>query len=182
MFHVLNLKNLNIKCCFTRFNKLIYLTTKQQQQQLYDIEYKESINNPEEFWLKKSNLIEWFKRPEKILDRSNSPFDKWFVNGQLNAAYNCLDVHVNNGHGDQIAIIHDSPVTNTIKNISYKQLHEEVARFSGVLSSLGVKKGDVVLIYMPMIPQAIVAMLATVRLGYYSCFFEIFNYIFRKTD
>lgn len=145
-------------------------TTTFVRQKTFDTEYSESIKNPEEFWFKKSNLIEWFKRPEKILDRSNTPFDRWFVNGQLNASYNCLDVHVNNGYGDQIAIIHDSPVTDSIKKISYKSLHEDVSKFAGVLSSLGVKKNDVVLIYMPMVPEAIVAMLASARLG--CCLFK----------
>lgn len=88
-----------------------------------------------------------------------------YCNGELNASYNCVDVHVKNGLGNQNAIIHDSPLTNTIEHITYKELQEEVSLFAGVLSAQGVKKGDRVLIYMPMIPQAIVAMLATVRLG-----------------
>ena len=88
-----------------------------------------------------------------------------YCNGELNASYNCADLHVKNGLGDEYAIIHDSPLTNTVEKITYKKLMEEVALFAGVLSEQGVKKGDRVLIYMPMIPQAIIAMLASVRLG-----------------
>ena len=155
--------NLKLKYFITKINKRCIKT--KESQKLFDIEYNESIINPKEFWFKKLNSIEWFKRPEKILDNSKSPFDRWFVNGMVNASYNCLDVHVKNGHGHQLAIIHDSPVTNSIKKISYKELHEDVSKFAGALSKLGVKKNDVVLIYMPMVPEAIVAMLATVRLG-----------------
>jgi hypothetical protein len=97
------------------------------RRQLFDKEYEESIKNPERFWAEKSKLIEWYKKPEKILDNTNSPFEKWFVNGETNAAYNCVDVHVKNGFGDQVAIIHDSPVTNTITKITYKELYEEVS-------------------------------------------------------
>ena len=143
--------NLNLKP-FVRKSSKRHITVKTSQQ-LFDIEYNESIKNPEEFWFKKLNSIEWFKTPEKILDNSNSPFNKWFVNGSVNASYNCLDVHIKNGHGNQIAIIHDSPVTNSVKKITYKELHEDVIKFAGVLSGLGVKKDDVVLIYMPMVPN-----------------------------
>ena len=105
--------NLKLKYFITKINKRCIET--KESQKLFDIEYNESIINPKEFWFKKLNSIEWFKRPEKILDNSKSPFDRWFVNGMVNASYNCLDVHVKNGHGHQLAIIHDSPVTNSIK-------------------------------------------------------------------
>jgi len=87
--------------------------------------------------------------------------DERFYDGKLNATYNCLDIHVKNGHGDQIALIHDSPMTNTIEKISYKQILKDVSHFAGALVKHGVQKGDRVLIYMPMIPQAVVAMLAS---------------------
>lgn len=136
-----------------------------RQQSNYQKEYDLSINKPEEYWAAKTDILEWFKKPTKIYDPNVSPFQKWYCNGELNASYNCADIHVKNGLGDEYAIIHDSPLTNTIEKITYKKLTEEVALFAGVLSQQGVKKGDRVLIYMPMIPQAIIAMLASVRLG-----------------
>lgn len=128
-------------------------------------EYNQSVNEPEKFWSKKVDHLEWYKRPTQILDKTRPPYYKWYLNGQLNAAHNCIDRHVNNGIGDRVALIHDSPVTNSITKITYKQLLDEVSRFSGVLAKHGIQKGDRVLIYMPMVPQAVVAMLATVRLG-----------------
>ena len=175
------LRSYSFKVCLNAISKRFLSISSiklKSARQLFDNEYEESLKNPERFWAKKAKLIEWYKKPEKILDNTNSPFEKWFVNGELNASYNCLDVHVKNGFGSQIAIIHDSPVTNTISKISYKDLHEEVAKFAGVLRKLGVEKGDTVLIYMPMIPQAVVAMLAIVRLGLFDLTNtrSIFNY------
>ena len=95
----------------------------------FDEQYKLSLQDPEKFWGQKVDSIEWFKKPTKILDKNVSPFEKWFTNGQLNASYNCLDVHVKNGFGEQDAIIHDSPLTDTIKKITYKKLLEEVFLF-----------------------------------------------------
>ena len=127
----------------------------------YEREYRASIDEPAAFWQSKVNSIEWYAKPTQTLDSSQTPFDKWFVGGSLNAAHNCLDVHVASGHGAQAAIVHDSPVTSTLDTWTYKRLHDEVARFAGVLVNNGVRGGDRVLIYMPMIPQTIVAMLAS---------------------
>jgi propionyl-CoA synthetase len=134
-------------------------------RRLYEAVYRRSIDKPEEFWGEAAEDLVWFKRWDKVLDNSESPFTKWFVGGELNTCYNCIDRHVERGFGSQPAIIHDSPVTNTVRTITYKQLLSEVAQFASVLSTRGVEKGDRVLIYMPMIPEAIVAMLACARIG-----------------
>ncbi|TKB28144.1 propionyl-CoA synthetase [Desulfopila sp. IMCC35006] len=131
----------------------------------FDEVFQRSVENPEQFWAEAAKDITWYKEPEKILDSSNAPFYKWFPGGKMNTCYNAVDRHVENGRADQTAIIYDSPVTNTIKKISYKELQGMVATFAGGLASLGVAKGDTVVIYMPMIPEAAVAMLACARLG-----------------
>ncbi len=131
----------------------------------FDAVFQQSIDNPEKFWGEAAKSITWFKQPEKVLDRSNAPFYKWFPGGKMNTCYNAIDRHVENGRADQVAIIYDSPVTNTITKITYKELQTKVATFAGGLASLGVGKGDTVVIYMPMIPEAAVAMLACARLG-----------------
>ncbi|XP_044742144.1 acyl-CoA synthetase short-chain family member 3, mitochondrial [Chrysoperla carnea] len=133
--------------------------------EIYDETFRRSIQNPDEFWGEIAKEVVWTKKWDKVLDNSNEPFTKWFVGGELNACYNCLDRHVENGKGDKIALIHDSPLTGTIRRMSYSELLTKVQLLSGVLASYGVKKGDRVLIYMPLIPEAIVSMLATVRLG-----------------
>ncbi|MDC1086043.1 propionyl-CoA synthetase [Alphaproteobacteria bacterium] len=117
------------------------------------------------FWQKQSEGIDWEKKPQKILDDSNLPFYKWFPDGRLNTCYNAIDRHVLSGKGNQTAIIYDSPVTKIKKKISYKQLQGQIIQFSGALKKLGVSKGDRVIIYMPMIPEAIIAMLACARIG-----------------
>jgi len=131
----------------------------------YEAEFRRSIENPEEFWAEAAKNITWYKECDKVLDSSKPPFYRWFVGGKMNTCYNAVDRHVENGRGDQTAIIYDSPVTNTIKHITYKELQEKVSTFAGGLASLGVTKGDTVVIYMPMIPEAAVAMLACARLG-----------------
>ncbi|MCX7680122.1 MAG: propionyl-CoA synthetase [Spirochaetes bacterium] len=131
----------------------------------YQKAYDESITNPEQFWGKAAEEIHWFKKPTKILDDSNKPFYRWFVGGEINTCYNALDRHVETGRGDQVALIYDSPVTNTIKKFTYKELLAEVAKCAGAIASLGVTKGDRVIIYMPMIPEAVFAMLACARIG-----------------
>jgi propionyl-CoA synthetase len=100
-----------------------------------------------------------------VLDDSNKPFYRWFVGGEINTCYNALDYHIENGRGGQDALIYDSPVTNTVQKFIYEELRDEVARFAGALAAQGVEKGNRVLIYMPMIPQAVIAMLASARLG-----------------
>jgi len=134
-------------------------------RRLYEAVYRRSIDHPEEFWGEAAEDLVWFKRWDKVLDASNLPLTKWFVGGEMNTCYNCVDRHVERGFGNQAAIIHDSPVTNTIRTITYKDLLSEVAQFASVLSQRGVTKGDRVLIYMPMIPEAIITMLACARIG-----------------
>jgi propionyl-CoA synthetase len=131
----------------------------------FDEVFQRSVDNPEEFWAEAAKNITWYKECDKILDDSNPPFYKWFAGGKMNTCYNAVDRHVENGRADQTAIIYDSPVTNTITKITYKELQTKVAAFAGGLASLGVVKGDTVVIYMPMIPEAAVAMLACARLG-----------------
>ena len=120
-------------------------------------------------WQQAADDIFWYQAPTRILDDSNPPFYRWYPDGVTNACYNAVDVHVNAGRGDQAAVIHDSPVTQTQRSISYKELLDEVSRFAGVLSTQGVAKGDRVIIYMPMVPEALVAMLACARIGAIHC-------------
>jgi propionyl-CoA synthetase len=131
----------------------------------YDEAYRRSIEDPEGFWAEAAENCHWFKKWDKVLDDSNKPFYRWFSGGQINTCYNALDLHIENGRGDQDALIYDSPVTDTIHKYTYKELRDHVARFAGALAAQGVGKGDRVLIYMPMIPQAVIAMLACARLG-----------------
>ncbi len=131
----------------------------------YDEVFKKSITDPNGFWGEAAGNIDWYKKWDKVLDDSNKPFYRWFSGGELNTCYNAVDRHVKNGRGDQAAIIYDSPVTNTIQKLTYKELLGHVSKFAGVLRKLGVSKGDTVIIYMPMVPQAAVAMLACARLG-----------------
>ncbi|MBN2178149.1 MAG: propionyl-CoA synthetase [Deltaproteobacteria bacterium] len=131
----------------------------------YEKVFAQSINEPDVFWGEAAEEIKWEKKWEKVLDDSRKPFYRWFTGGELNTCYNAVDYHVEEVRGDQVAIIYDSPVTNTIQKITYSEFLDEVSRFAGVLASLGVVKGDTVIIYMPMIPEALVAMLACARIG-----------------
>jgi len=131
----------------------------------YEELFQRSISDPEGFWGEAAEAITWYKKWDKVLDSSNPPFYRWFTGGEMNTCYNALDRHVEDGRGDQTAIIYDSPVTGTIRKISYRDLLDQVSRFAGALKGLGVEKGDTVIIYMPMISQAVVAMLACARLG-----------------
>ncbi|UCD34672.1 MAG: AMP-binding protein, partial [Nitrospiraceae bacterium] len=119
----------------------------------YDAIFKRSISDPEGFWGEAAENIDWYKKWDKVLDDSNMPFYRWFSGGEMNTCYNAVDRHVKNGRGDQPAIIYDSPVTDTIQKITYKELLDHVSTFAGVLKGLGVSKGDTVIIYMPMVPQ-----------------------------
>ncbi len=132
---------------------------------IFDSVYDQSISNKEEFWRQASADVHWFKPPTQILDTDNSPFNQWFADGKINACYNALDFHVANGRADQSAIIYDSPVTSTKEHISYSDLLDKVSRLASTLSNKGVTKGDRVIIYMPMIPEAVIAMLACARIG-----------------
>jgi propionyl-CoA synthetase len=127
--------------------------------------YNSSIKNKEDFWKKISDDIFWYEKPTKILNTENPPFYKWFEDGVTNTCYNALDHHVNNGRGEKIAIIYDSPITNTQKKITYNELLNKVVFFAGALKKQGVNKKDRVIIYMPMIPEAVIAMLACGRIG-----------------
>ena len=131
----------------------------------YDEIYQQSIHQPELFWGRAAEEIQWTKKWDRVLDDSNKPFYRWFVGGELNTCYNALDYHVETGRGEQVAIIYDSPVTGTVRKISYRELLEEVSKFAGIMTSLDVKKGDTVVIYMPMIPEAAIAMLSCARIG-----------------
>jgi propionyl-CoA synthetase len=131
----------------------------------YQKAYDESINSPDTFWDRAAQDVVWYKKYTRVLDDSRKPFYSWFVGGELNTCYNALDYHIENGRGEQVAIIYDSPVTGVTRKITYRELKDEVARFAGVLHDQGVKKGDRVIIYMPMIPQAPIAMLACARIG-----------------
>jgi len=127
--------------------------------------FDKSVSDPDGFWGEAAEAVYWHKKWEKVLDRSHEPFFRWFVGGEVNTCYNALDVHVEKGRGDQPALIYDSPVTNTIKTFTYRELRDHVATFAGALARLGVGKGDRVVIYMPMVPEAAMAMLACARLG-----------------
>jgi len=131
----------------------------------YQDVYTRSMKDPEGFWADAAKDIDWHKPAEKILDDSNIPFYRWFKGGELNTCYNALDRHIENGRGDQTALIYDSPVTGTKKRFSYTELRDTVANFAGALANHGVVKGDRVIVYMPMIPEAVVAMLACARIG-----------------
>ncbi len=131
----------------------------------YDREYRRSIEDPEDFWGEMAEDCHWFKRWDKVLDDSNIPFYRWFTGAEVNTCYNALDAHVDNGRGNQPALIHDSPVTDSITTFTFSELRDQVALFAGALSAQGVGKGDRVIIYMPMIPEAAMAMFACARLG-----------------
>ncbi len=127
--------------------------------------YQRSIDDPNGFWGEAAQLVNWDRKPKTVLDDSNAPLYRWFSDGTLNTCYNVLDRHVINGRADQLALIHESPITGTSASFTYAQLLEKVAQFAGVLRDCGVTKGDRVIIYMPMVPEALIAMLATARLG-----------------
>jgi len=127
--------------------------------------YKRSIKEPEKYWSEIADDIFWYKKPSKILNSNNPPFYKWYEDGVTNSCYNAVDLHVDKGNGKKLAIIYDSPITNSQKKITYSELKDQVSVFAGALINLGIKKGDRVIIYMPMIPEAVVAMLACGRIG-----------------
>jgi len=130
----------------------------------YESVFRASVDDPEAFWLDAARAIDWQTAPTKALD-ARPPFYSWFPDGELNICANALDRHVEAGNGDRAALIYDSPVTGTKRTYTYAQLRDEVARFAGVLAGLGVGRGDRVVVYMPMVPEAAIAMLACARLG-----------------
>jgi len=127
--------------------------------------YGRALSDPEGFWSEAAEALDWDRKWDKVLDDSKAPFYRWFSGGMLNTCHNALDRHVANGRGDQLALIHDSPVTQSVTNFTYRELRDEVALFAGALAERGVAKGDRVIIYMPMVPEAAIAMLACARLG-----------------
>ncbi|XP_065349369.1 acyl-CoA synthetase short-chain family member 3, mitochondrial [Cloeon dipterum] len=135
------------------------------QLDLYKEVMRRSLQEPEKFWAQVASEIYWNKPWDKVLDNSKVPFTHWFSGGELNVCYNAVDRHVLAGRGDKVALIHDSPVTNSLRHVTYRELQQQVSLLAGALLNLDVVKGDRVLIYMPMIPEAIIAMLASARIG-----------------
>jgi propionyl-CoA synthetase len=131
----------------------------------YSEAFRRSLADPDGFWGEAARAIDWYRAPAVVLDASDAPFYRWFPDGVLNTCFNALDRHVRDGRAGQAALIYDSPVTGTARTYTYGELLEEVARFAGVLRGLGVGRGDRVVIYMPMIPEAVIAMLACARIG-----------------
>ena len=131
----------------------------------YEEFHRQSIDNPEAFWAQQADAIEWYQKPSVILSKDENNYPLWYKDGRLNMCYLALDKHIQDGHGDQTAIIYDSPVTQTVKKYTYNEVKTEVAKLAGGLVSLGLKTGETAVIYMPMIPQAAFAMLACARIG-----------------
>ena len=131
----------------------------------YSETYQRWMDDPEGFWREQAAAIDWVRAPQRILDDSKAPIYHWFPDGVLNTCHNALDRHVDGGRAEQAALIYDSPVTGQIRRYTYRELRDEVARCAGALQRLGIGKGERVIIYMPMIPEAVVAMLACARLG-----------------
>ena len=132
----------------------------------YEAEYRTWQQDPESFWAHAAEAIHWYKKWDRVLDASRAPFYRWFSGGLVNTCYNLLDVHVANGRAEQLALIYDSPVTGgVVKTYTYRKLLHKVAHFAGALRQQGVEKGDRVIVYMPMVPEAVIAMLACARIG-----------------
>ena len=131
----------------------------------YNELYQQSLESPEAFWSGQADAIDWYSPPSAILSPLDQGYPQWFSDGVVNACYLCVDKHVQDGYGDDVAIIYDSPVTQTVRKYTFAQLEDEVSRLAGGLIQLGLKKGDTVVIYMPMIPQTAFAMLACARIG-----------------
>ena len=131
----------------------------------YHEAYRESLDDPEAFWARHVHLVDWVSPPTVVLDSSAPPFYRWFPDGTLNTCFNAVDRHVLGGHGDRVAIQYDSAITGSRRAVTYAELLRDVSQLAGGLRKLGVEKGDRVVIYMPMIPEAVVAMLACARLG-----------------
>ena len=131
----------------------------------FDDMYTRSLVDPQEFWAEAAAEIDWVEPWEQVLDDSRAPFYRWFAGGRLNSCHNALDRHVDRGRADQLALIYDSPVTATTAGFTYRELRDAVALFAGALSAQGVARGDRVIVYMPMVPESVIAMLACARLG-----------------
>jgi propionyl-CoA synthetase len=131
----------------------------------FDERYRRSLEDPEGFWAEAAASIDWDEPWRQVLDESRAPFYRWFTGGRLNSCHNALDRHVEDGRADQLALIYDSPVTGTTAAFTYRELRDAVARFAGALRAEGVGRGDRVIVYMPMVPEAVIAMLACARIG-----------------
>ena len=131
----------------------------------YQEEFIQSLNSPEAFWAEQARHVAWYTEPSSILSKDENGNDTWFADGEINSSYLALDYHIEQGRGDQLALIYYSPVANTRTKFTYHELRDAVARFAGVLRNLGIEKSDRVIIYMPMIPEAVIAMLACARIG-----------------
>jgi propionyl-CoA synthetase len=131
----------------------------------YDEVYARSLKDPEGFWAEAAEALHWERRWDRVLDAGRPPFYRWFAGGRLNTCHNAVDRHVEAGRGDQTALIHDSPVTGRIRTLTFAELQDQVARFAGALRRYGVGHGDRVIVYMPMVPEALVAMLGCARIG-----------------
>lgn len=131
----------------------------------YNRAFRHSIDNPDEFWLEQAGKIKWFTPPKVARTIDEDGLDRWFVGGKMNTCYLAIDKHIEDGRGDEVALIYDSPVTQTTRHFTYNEMYDEVSRLARGLDTLGVKKGDTVVIYMPMIPQAVFSMLACARIG-----------------
>jgi propionyl-CoA synthetase len=131
----------------------------------YDEVYSRSLRDPEGFWAAAAEDLYWERRWDRVFDAARPPYFRWFTGGVLNTCYNALDLHVDRGRGKQRALIYDSPVTDTVTTLTYAELRDEVARVAGALRRQGIAKGDRVIIYMPMVPEAVTAMLACARIG-----------------
>jgi propionyl-CoA synthetase len=131
----------------------------------YETLYKASITNPEKFWGEAARDVKWFKPYKKVLDDSNPPFYRWFPEGKINTCFNAIDRHIEEGNGSRTAIIYDSPVTSKKISFTYSDLQKRVSIFAGALKNFGIKKGDRIIIYMPMIPEALIAIFACARIG-----------------
>ena len=127
--------------------------------------FQESIENKEQFWAEQAKNIRWFEFPKAILSEDENGYPQWFADGKLNMSYLCIDKHIEDGFGEQIAVIYDSPVTGKKQEFTFNQLKNEVSRLAGGLKSLGLQKGDTAVVYMPMIPQTLFTMLACARIG-----------------
>ena len=131
----------------------------------YETNYRRSLMEPAAFWAEAAEAVHWDRKWDRVLNASRGPFFQWFQGGMLNTCYNALDVHVKNGRAEQAALIYDSPVSGVVRRMTYQELQDEVSRFAGSLRALGLEKGDRLIIYMPMIPEAAITMLACARIG-----------------
>ena len=136
-----------------------------QNKSRYHEVHARSLRDPEGFWAEAAREIDWIEPAKKIFDPSMGAYGRWFTGGVVNTCYNALDRHVANGRADQVALIHDSPLTNAISKFTYAEMLKEVQTLAAVMADFGVAKGDRVILYLPMVPEAVVAMLACARIG-----------------